>query len=248
MLIYEVTSWLFMVYEAIAASGSSPYIWAYIATALLSGLAYLFLYRVWDNVPRRFPIIHFFIVSWSALMYLSFVEGQTLFSDYVWYMDWIISTPLIVLALVLTATYKSEGSHYDLIGAAMGLQFMLIVTGIVSQDTAMSADFVGIPVAFWLGCVWLAGLIYLLWGPFKEIAEQTSHHLAQKYKILAGYISLFFALYPTAWYLSETVYPEGPAVLGAFETSLAFVILPFFCKQVYGFLDMYMIHQAGEEM
>ncbi|EHK01102.1 hypothetical protein HRED_09697 [Candidatus Haloredivivus sp. G17] len=37
-------------------------------------------------------------------------------------------------------------------------------------------------------------------------------------------------------------------IFGAFETSVAFVILPFFCKQAYGFLDMYLIHEAEEQM
>ncbi len=232
-----------MVYEAIAASGSSPYIWAYIITAFLSGLAFLYLSKIWDNVPRRFPIVHFFIVTWSGLMYLNFVEGQTLLSDFAWYVDWMVSTPLIVLALALTATYKSEKNHYDLIAALMGLQFMLIVTGVISQEAAATPAY-----AFWAGCLLLAGVVYLLWVPFRKIAEETSDVLAKKYKLLAGYISVFFALYPAAWYLSEVVYPEGPAMLGAFETSLAFVILPFFCKQVYGFLDMYMIHKAGDEL
>ncbi len=232
-----------MVYEAIAASGSSPYIWAYIATAFLSGLAFLYLSKVWDNVPRRFPIVHFFIVTWSGLMYLNFVEGQTLISDYAWYVDWMVSTPLIVLALALTATYKSEKNHYDLIGALMGLQFMLVVTGIISQEAAATTAY-----AFWIGCGLLVGVAYLLWVPFRKIAEETSEVLAKKYKILAGYITVFFALYPLVWYLSGTVYPEGPGMLGAFETSLAFVILPFFCKQVYGFLDMYLIQKAGKEL
>jgi len=232
-----------MVYEAIAASGSENFIWMYIITAFLSGLAFLYLSRVWSDVPRRFPIVHFFIVSWSGLMYLNFVEGQTLLSNYAWYVDWMISTPLIVLALALTATYKSDKNHYDLIAALMGLQFMLIVTGIISQEAASTPAY-----AFWIGCGLLVGVAYLLWFPFRKIAENTSEVLAKKYKILAGYITVFFALYPVAWYLSEVIYPEGPGMLGAFETSLAFVILPFFCKQIYGFIDMYLIHKASGEI
>lgn len=228
-----------MVYDAIAASGSSSLIWAYIATAFLSAVGYIFLYKWSENVPRRFPIIHFFIVTWSGLMYLNFVEGQTIFSDFVWYMDWLISTPLILLALAMTATLKSDENHYDLIGALMGLQFMLIVTGIISQESGSELAY-----AFWIGCLLLLGVVYLLWKPFKQIAEETG--TGRSYKILAAYISVFFALYPIAWYLSETIYPAGPGVLGAFETSAAFVILPFFCKQVYGFLDMYLIHKENE--
>lgn len=224
-----------MVYEAIAASGSTPYIMAYIATAFLSGLAYLFLGRKWDDVPLKFPLIHFFIVTWSGIMYLNFLNGTPL-SDFGWYADWMISTPLILLALGLTAMHGRE-TRWDILGALMGLQFMLVVTGIISQET-------GVTYAYWIGNALLLGVIYILWKPLREMAMDTSDALGRSYSLIAGYISVFFLLYPTVWYLSETIYPAGPSMLGAFETSLAFVILPFFCKQVYGFLDMYIIHNT----
>jgi len=236
ILIYEVTLWLFMVFEAIAGSGTEMYIQAYIATAFLSGLLYLYLSRVWwDNVPLKFPIVHFFIVTWSGIMYLNFLN-ESLFSSFAWYMDWLISTPLIVLALGMTALHHADKNHYDLLGMLMGLQFMLVVTGIISQST-------GATLAYWVGNALLLGVIYLLWFPFREIAEQGSERLAKSYKTLAAYISIFFVLYPAAWYLGT---PGPMEVLSDFQTSLAFVVLPFFCKQVYGFLDLYMIHHAEE--
>jgi len=225
-----------MVYEAIAASGSTHLIMAYIASAFLSGLGYLALSRTWDNVPIKFPIIHFFIVTWSGLMYLNFLNGTPL-SDFGWYMDWMISTPLILLALGLTAMHKRE-TRWDLLGALMGLQFMLIVTGIISQETGMT-------YAYWIGNALLVGVFYLIWRPLKEMAEETSDVLGKSYKTLATYISVFFLLYPIVWYLGV---PGPMNVLNAFETSVAFVILPFFCKQVYGFLDIYLIHKAEEQM
>ena len=229
-----------MVYEAIAASGSTPYLMAYIATAFLSGLLYLFLRKVWwKNVPLKFPIIHFFIVTWSGIMYLNFLNGTAL-SDFGWYMDWMISTPLILLALGLTAMHGRE-TRWDLLGALMGLQFMLVITGIISQESGMT-------YAYWIGNALLLGVFYLIWGPLREMAKETSDVLARSYTTLSAYISIFFVLYPTVWYLSETIYPAGPGIFGAFETSVAFVILPFFCKQAYGFLDMYLIHEAEEKM
>jgi len=229
-----------MVYEAIAASGSTPYLMAYIATAFLSGLLYLFLRKVWwTNVPLKFPIIHFFIVTWSGIMYLNFLNGTAL-SDFGWYMDWMISTPLILLALGLTAMHGRE-TRWDLLGALMGLQFMLVITGIISQESGMT-------YAYWIGNALLLGVFYLVWGPLRKMAKETSDVLARSYTTLSAYISIFFVLYPTVWYLSETIYPAGPGIFGAFETSVAFVILPFFCKQAYGFLDMYLIHEAEEKM
>jgi bacteriorhodopsin len=225
-----------MVYEAIAASGSTPLIMAYIATAFLSGLGYLFLSKEWDNVPLKFPIIHFFIVTWSGIMYLNFLNGTPL-SDFGWYMDWMISTPLILLALGLTAMHGRE-TRWDLLSALMGLQFMLVVTGIISQESGMTW-------AYWIGNALLLGVFYLIWGPLKDMAEETSDVLAKSYKTLATYISVFFLLYPIVWYIGL---PGPLEVLNARQTSIAFVVLPFFCKQVYGFLDMYMIHKAEEEM
>ncbi|EHK01205.1 rhodopsin [Candidatus Haloredivivus sp. G17] len=172
-------------------------------------------------------------------MYLNFLNGTAL-SDFGWYMDWMISTPLILLALGLTAMHGRE-TRWDLLGALMGLQFMLVITGIISQESGMT-------YAYWIGNALLLGVFYLVWGPLREMAKETSDVLARSYTTLSAYISVFFVLYPTVWYLSETIYPAGPGIFGAFETSVAFVILPFFCKQAYGFLDMYLIHEAEEQM
>lgn len=228
-----------MVYEAITANGfgSQPWIMAYIATAMLSAFGYLYLNRAWDDVPTKFPVIHFFIVVWSGLMYMNFL-GETVLSDFVWYMDWMISTPLILLALGLTAFHGSDTRRYDLLGALLGAQFVLVISGLVAQS-------MGSLLPFWIGDLLLLGVVYLLWEPFRSIAEEASAEMARAYKILAGYISIFFILYPTVWYLSGAL-PGGMQVLNATQTSIALVVLPFFCKQVYGFLDMYLIHQAEQ--
>jgi len=225
-----------MVYDAIVAAGSSLYIQAYIALAFGSALAFLYLGRRW-SIPNRFVLIHVFIVTWSGLMYLNFLSPSVL-SDFAWYADWMVSTPLIVAALAFTAMHESE-TRWDLIGGLVGLQFMLIVTGIISQSA-------GTTHAFWIGNALLVGVFYLLWGPTRSIAEDSSEALARSYRRLATYITVFFILYPVVWYLSGLTNPGAVEALGALETSLAFVVLPLFCKQIYGFLDLYLIHRLGD--
>lgn len=235
-----------MVYEAITsgAFASQPWIMGYIATAFLSGLAFLFMSRVWDDVPLKFPIIHFFIVVWSGTMYFNFLFPSFL-SDYAWYADWMVSTPLIVLALGLTALHGADNKRYDLLGALLGAQFLQIVTGIVAQAT-------GSVLPYLVGVGLLGGVVYILWGPMRRIAQDTSDTLGRSYKTLAGYISVFFLLYPAVWFVSGAIptaeNPIGLSALTGTQTSIAFVVLPFFCKQVYGFLDMYLIHGAEQEM
>lgn len=225
-----------MIYEAVVGSGSELFVTAYILAAFLTGLGFIYLSTVWQTVPKKFALIHFFIVTWSGLMYLNFIGRKTFMSDYAWYLDWMISTPLIVLALGLTATVESDQDHTKLITALLGLQFMMIVTGLISQETQQVNAY-----AFWVGCGLLVGVLYLLWKPIREIAYKSSEMLGTKYDVLAAYISGFFILYPAIWYLGT---PGPMNTLTDFQTSVAFVILPFFCKQVFGFLDLYMIKKV----
>lgn len=226
------------VYAAITSGGfsSEPWILAYIVTAMLSSLAFLYLPKKLD-VPQKFGIIHFFIVVWSGLMYTNFLNGSVL-SDFAWYMDWMVSTPLILLALGLTAFHGADTRRYDLLGALLGLEFTLVITGLLAQLQ-------GSIIPYYVGVVLLLGVIYLLAVPFRKIAEESSEGVTKAYKLLAGYIGIFFLSYPTVWYISSIeALPGGLNILGPTETSIALVVLPFFCKQVYGFLDMYLIHTA----
>lgn len=227
-----------MVAEALLSAGSTPFIKLYIITALLSGLAFIWLRELWgQDIPLKFHLIHFFIVVWSGIMYLNFLSESAL-TGYAWYLDWMISTPLILTALGLTAMYQAEDKRYDLIGALVGLQFMLVVTGIVSQST-------GQVWAYWIGNGLLVGVIYILWFPLREMATETHEALGRKYTFLAGYITFFFILYPTVWYIGL---PGPIGYLSAYETSVAFVVLPFMCKQAYGFIDLYLLKQAENAM
>lgn len=116
----------------------------------------------------------------------------------------------------------------------MGLQFMLIVTGIISQES-------GSTYAFWVGKALLLGVLYIIWKPFREMAEETSGELGRGYRLIAGYISVLFVLYPVFWYIGS----PGPLnILDSYQTSLAFIVLPVMCKQVYGFIDLYVIRNT----
>lgn len=232
-----------MVFESISVSGTQPYVIAYILTAIVSGLAFLWLGKKYEkNVPWKFPIIHFFIVMWSALMYLNFIY-ETPLSNYAWYMDWIISTPLIVAALTLSALYNSKKPKYYLLAAVMGLQAMLILAGALAQATPTA---LGTQVFFWFSVMLMFGVFYLIFKPIRAEAKKTSPMLGKKFDYLGIYVIVFWLTYPTVWYFSDVVGIAGG--LGAFETSLLFVVLPFMCKQAFGFLDLYLLNKAGEEM
>jgi len=207
----------------------------YIVSAFVSAVAFIGLYRYWDGaVPLRYHLIHFFVEMGAGMMYVNFL-GDSVLADVAWYLDWMVSTPLILTALTLTAFYESDDINWDLLGALVGLQCMVIVSGIVAQLT-------GQVYAFWIGTALLFGVIYLLWGPVRTIAMERGSVLGRQYTRLAAYISVLFLLYPAVWYLGE---PGPLGALTAPQTTLAFVILPFLCKQLFGFLDLYLLKQVA---
>ena len=228
-----------MVYQEISAAGTDIWILSYILTAFMSGAAFLHISKIYSSIKKAIPLMHFFLVTWSGLMYVSFLF-KTPISDVVWYADWVVSTPLIVGTLSLTAMH--DGSvRYDLLGLVMGLQAMVIVAGALAQ-AAISP--LATNVLFWISTGFLLLVFYILMKPIRNIAKQTGDDVRKRYDILLSYITLFFIAYPVIWSFSDVVGIAGG--LGAFETSLLFVILPFMCKQVYGFLDLYLLCEKYE--
>ena len=233
-----------MVYDLVSGSGIDLLIQAYIASAVLSAFAFLYLGKKWsDRVPMRYVIMHVFIVTWSGLMYLNFLDGfETVISDYAWYMDWMISTPLIVAALGLTAYYTAESIDWSLIGALAGAQAMIPVAGLLAQ----SAETTAASMTFYaFGFALMLGVFYLIYVPVMNAARENSSLIYQKYKLQGLYIIVLWLSYPTVWLLGS---PGPLGTLGAAETSALFVVLPFLCKQAFGFLDLYFINELGKEL
>lgn len=119
--------------EAMMGISKHSLIVFYIGVMALSALGFIIMRRKQGTqVPLYFYMIHFAIVCWSGLMYLNILFNTPL-RDYAWYADWIVSTPLIVLALGLSAMYYMQEKRWDLIWAVMGFQAVTIITGVLAQ-------------------------------------------------------------------------------------------------------------------
>ena len=232
-----------MLYELIAGSGAEPFIQFYVAASLLS--AFIFLYigkRFSERIPRKFVYLHFFVAAWSGLMYMSFLPNfRTIVSDYVWYIDWGISTPLMVTALGLTAFYRSDKVEWDLIGGLAGTQAMMIVSGLLAHTAESN---IATMAFFGVGLAFLIRVFYLIYSPIMTAARENSREIYSKYKILGLYIILTWMAYPTIWFLGD----PGLRILGGFGTAVAYITMHTVCKYGFGFLNLYLLHQLGGEV
>lgn len=212
----------------------------YIFIMFFSGMSFLWLRSVWQNrVPLHFYLIHFFIVTWSGFMYMNLIF-KTPLSEFTWYADWVVSTPLIVLALGLTACYEKLQKPKDLLAALMGLQALTIIPGAFAQ---MAETQSGMLMFYSIGWIAMFGVFYLIWGPFMKIAEQSGPRIYLKYKTLAYFVILFWVTYPLIWILGT----PGLKIISDYTTTVMFIVLPILCKSGFGFLDLYLLNKIDQE-
>ncbi|BDC35174.1 hypothetical protein Noda2021_11320 [Candidatus Dependentiae bacterium Noda2021] len=222
--------------QAVMGISKQSLIIFYIGVMALSALGFILMRRSQGTrVPLYFYMIHFAIVCWSGLIYLNILFNTPL-RDYAWYADWVISTPLIVLALGLSAMYYLQEKRWDLIWAVMGFQAVTIITGVLAQ---LSYSQNALLTFFILGNVAMLGVFYMIWGPLMTIARQSGYELYAKYRLLASYLVIFWIAYPAIWILGT----PGFGLISDYATTLSFVILPILCKSGFGFLDLYLLGQ-----
>ena len=95
--------------------------WIYVCIMFGSAIAFYILSRNDKGVPQYKYLIHLFIVVWSGLAYSSLAldRGYTIVNEqkvhYARYIDWVVSTPLLLLSLTLTGKYtiKSRRHYYS---------------------------------------------------------------------------------------------------------------------------------------
>lgn len=206
---------------------------AYVITLFCSAFYFLYLRFAWNKkVPELFYWIHFFIVSWSATMYLNMVFSTPL-AQYAYYADWILSTPLIMLALALTAMYPLTNINWPLLFGMIVTQFFMIVTGILAHISPTEQAMLSF---FAIGNGLLFLMLYFVFGPLRTIAK-SSNEIARKVNRLSFLLLFFWISYPAIWILGT----PGYAYFSPTVTQFLFILLPILCKPVFGIIDLYLL-------
>lgn len=211
----------------------------YVVVMLVGALIFLFMAQNPRNVPREEYLIAIFIPVWSGLAYLGMalgqgrveVDGQTTY--YARYLDWIVTTPLLLLALSFTAMYK-ERKDFILIGGLIGADVIMIVTGLI-------ADLSETPIRYiWygVGSVALVVIFYLVWGPLRAKANANSEpRIGSIFTRLAVFLSISWIGYPLTWLIG----PSGIDLVSQQVDTLLFVVLPILSKVGFSLYGLSML-------
>jgi bacteriorhodopsin len=200
-----------------------------------SAIAILLMSRKPEGVPQYKYLIHTFVVVWSGLAYaaLAMGQGQTeAFGQTVYYaryIDWVVTTPLLLLSLVLTGKYTID-LEGPITGGLLGSQVIMILTGLVAELSPEG------PRWFWYlsGCVALLVVLRMFWGPLYDKAKSQGPAIEAVYRGSATFLTVQWLLYPLAWALGT----PGIGLLDSFTTTALLILLPIVSKAGFAFYNL----------
>lgn len=221
----------------------SFWLWVYVA-AMASGAI---LFFAWSRQPRGVPhyeyTIAMIIPIWSGLAYMAMALGQGIIEvgeREVYlprYIDWVVTTPLLLWLLASTAMFYRKLDK-TLIGGLMFIDVVMIVSGLLADLTA-DEDITWL--WYTIGCVCLALIFWIAWGPLRRIARDQSADLGRTYTRVAAFLSVLWVGYPLVWALG----PSGAGVIDRYTDVLLFVLLPILSKVGFSIVDLLHLRRLG---
>lgn len=221
----------------------TAWLWLYVACMAAGAL----LFATWSRDPRQVPqyeyVIAIFIPVWSGLAYTAMAFGQGIVEvdgrnvHVARYLDWLVSTPLLLVALASTGMFFRPLDKAT-IATLIGLDVIMILSGLFADLTVRP----GVQWFWYInGCVCLALILYLLWGRVRREAYAHNAEIGGAYSRVATYFTALWLGYPLIWALG----PSGVGLFGR-ETDVAlFVILPIFSKVGFSIYDLYELRKLA---
>ncbi|KAF5670052.1 Hsp30 heat shock protein [Fusarium heterosporum] len=224
----------------ITVRGSDWY-WTVCAVMTVSTIAFIAL---GFRKPRTHRIFHYItaaITMVAAIAYFSMaanlgwtpIEVEYMRNDhrvsgryreifYVRYIDWFITTPLLLMDLLLTA-----GMPWPTVLWVILVDWIMIVTGLVGALVKSSYKW----GYFAFGCAALAYIVYQLAWEARIHANHVGKDVGRTFLVCGSLTAVLWILYPIAWGVCE-----GGNIISPDSEAVFYGILDIFAKPVFGAL------------
>lgn len=167
----------------------------------------------------------------SVAIPVEFVRGQynadpvTRSIWYARYIDWTITTPLLLLELLLVT-----GLPLSDIIITIFADLVMIITGLIGS--LVRSDYKWGLYTF--GCVAMLYVFYMLYFPGRQASHSLGNELGKTYLIGASILSFLWFLYPIAWGLAD-----GGNVISPTGEMVFYGVLDLFAKPVFAIVHLY---------
>lgn len=155
------------------------------------------------------------------------------------YIDWLITTPLLLLSLGLLALPSGMKDRAWTLVTLLGLDVYMIVTGFMATLADPDTKWVW----YSLSCVAFVLILYMLFGKLMSaVKDSGSVKLSKLYSVLAVYLSVLWVVYPVLWLLGST----GQASLDFVTENSYYTILDLLAKVGFGLLVVWNLKKLSE--
>jgi bacteriorhodopsin len=188
------------------------------------------------NAERHHVTASFFVCAIAACAYLAMatgtgaieIAGQQVF--YARYVDWVVTTPLLLLGLLtigrapLTGGGEAGRARNGLIGWVIGADVLMIATGLIASLRGDNSDKW---IWYVISCVFFLLVLWALFSPVKAHLDATMKPLYTK---LLDILTVLWFIYPVLWVLGT----EGTGVLNMTGEILVFAVIDVLAKVGFG--------------
>ena len=218
--------------------------WIYVAIMFISAITFYLWSKDDKGIPKHKYFIHIMIVTWSGLAYSAMALDQGyILTDwdmvfYARYIDWVVSTPLLLLALSFTGMLLIDKVLW-LKAALIFFQVIMILTGLVAELSPEAEQW------YWygMGCIALVIVLYMFWVPLYNLAKSQGEELETIYKKSAAFLTIQWVLYPVVWFIGSM----GIGLLDSFTTTVFYIILPIISKAGFGFYNLSLLRNMKDK-
>lgn len=225
---------------AITVRGSD---WYWTVCACMTAATFVFL-GLAITKPRQDRIFHYItaaITMVAAIAYFSMasnlgwtpIDVEYIRSDpvvaginreifYVRYIDWFITTPLLLMDLMLTAALPWPTIFFVIL-----VDEVMIVTGLVGALVRSSYKW----GYFTFGCAALAYIVWVLVWEARINASRVGSDVGRAFLVCGSLTTVLWILYPVAWGVCE-----GGNIISPDSEAVFYGVLDLFAKPVFGAL------------
>ncbi len=178
---------------------------------------------------EEFHIVHFSIAVIAALAYLAMIMGQTFIEVYghevFWarYLDWALTTPLILFSLA-----RFGGVRGPIVAGLLITNELMIATGLFAALSPASIGYVW----YIISCFFELAVFAILFGPIAAAARKQHSRVSGKFNQVMWFFAAYYIAYPIVWILGG----KGFELYGTSLETLLIALLDITAKVIYAYV------------